>query len=127
MESSKLKVGDECFVVRNYKLDEYELQILASGTVIKVEQTDDLSYHGSPWYNDIYTVKGDDGEVYNNSDEANLKRVHESRLIYMITYDDLINRINNHIIYNTAKFAKMIDLLERNKDLVQTYHTKEDK
>lgn len=34
------------------------------GTIESSEESDDLSYHGSPWYEQIYTVVGQDGKKY---------------------------------------------------------------
>lgn len=34
------------------------------GTVQSSKTSDDLSYHGSPWYEQIYEVLGEDGNLY---------------------------------------------------------------
>ena len=34
------------------------------GIVQSSETSDDLSYHGSPWYEQIYEVLGEDGNIY---------------------------------------------------------------
>ncbi len=34
------------------------------GTIQSSKQSDDLSYHGSPWYEQIYEILGEDGYKY---------------------------------------------------------------
>ena len=38
-----------------------------SGVIKSSEISDDLSYHGSPWYVQIYEVLGEDGKIYKGS------------------------------------------------------------
>ena len=42
------------------------------GTIISSKESEDLSYHGSPWYVQIYTILGEDGEEYEATHNSNL-------------------------------------------------------
>lgn len=61
MHDPELKVGERVIISRD---DYSRINDSNQGEVVKFEQSDDLSYHGSPMYVWIYSVKGDDGKTY---------------------------------------------------------------
>ena len=48
---------------KNYNEKTSEINFI-KGKIISSKQSDDLSYHGSPWYEQIYTALGENGEEY---------------------------------------------------------------
>jgi hypothetical protein len=63
ISNNKIKVGDQV-IIHHYIADENKNKNLINGRVLKIEESEDLSHHGSPWYEECYTVKGDDGRIY---------------------------------------------------------------
>lgn len=57
-----IKIGDTV-KIHHYVFKEDEKNVV-EGVVTNIEMSDDLSHHGSPWYEEVYTVKGNDGNTY---------------------------------------------------------------
>ena len=64
----ELNIGDEVFIFDSiYDNPNYQFDMkkpLEKGTVIEKSLSGDLSYHGSPWYVNVYDVLGDNGKKY---------------------------------------------------------------
>ena len=72
------------------------------GNIIKSEISDDLSYHGSPWYKMNYTVLGEDGKQY----FGNYKHPHLGNSFFM-TKEDYIYFLKNKLKNNKEKILKI--------------------
>ena len=61
-----LEIGTEVLIFNdgNDWDSNQEIEDYIRGTIIKSEMSDDLSYHGSPWYEYYYTVVGENGREY---------------------------------------------------------------
>ena len=121
----KLDVGDEVLIfkyISEWGINQnYEHFI--KGNIIKKEMSDDLSYHGSPWYKMNYTVLGEDGQKY----FGNYKIPHLGGSFFM-TKEDYIDHLKMKIADNKEK---MLEIKRENKKLqkliedVQMENTKE--
>lgn len=78
------------------------------GTIQSSKISDDLSYHGSPWYEQIYEVLGQDGKTYIGCYGSGL--IGNS---YFRTVDDHINVLKSRITDNKQEILK---IQEKNKD-----------
>lgn len=97
------------FESKNYSNNGVEKSFI-KGVVISSEMSEDLSNHGSPWYEHIYTVKGENGNIY----EANyLSSI--SQEFYIRTIEDYINYLNYKIEEN---HKKIINIEKENQELV---------
>ena len=57
--------GTEVLIFKKNWLDNTcDKKTFIRGIIINCELSDDLSQHGSPWYENIYTVLGEDGNTY---------------------------------------------------------------
>ena len=74
------------------------------GVIISSKKSEDLSYHGSPWYEQIYTVLGYNGKTYEATYGSSNSLIGN---VYILTVDHYIKYIN-HLIEENNK--KMIDL-----------------
>lgn len=62
----KLNIGDDVLIFRyihQWGIHQ-NIERFIRGNVIKIEMSDDLSYHGSSWYVMNYKVLGEDGKEY---------------------------------------------------------------
>lgn len=93
----------------NQKLSEIDF---VKGKIISSKESDDLSYHGSPWYEQIYTVLGEDGKEY--------KATHRMAVIN----NTFIRTIEDHIGYiklaMKENLKKIDDLKNKNNLLYDT-------
>ena len=89
------------------------------GVIISSKKSEDLSYHGSPWYEQIYTVLGYNGKTYEATYGSENSLIGN---VYILTVDHYIKYIN-HLIEENNK--KMIDLQTENESLREmlTYFT----
>lgn len=89
------------------------------GVIISSKKSEDLSYHGSPWYEQIYTVLGYNGKTYEATYGSTNSLIGN---VYILTVDHYIKYIN-HLIEENNK--KMIDLQTENESLREmlTYFT----
>ena len=65
------------------------------GIIVSSMESDDLSYHGSPWTEQIYYVQGEDGKIYNGT--------YENPVIgsyYFMTEEDYKKKLKNRIMMN---------------------------
>ena len=51
--------GTEVLIISESNVGKFK-----KGKIISSKESDDLSYHGSPWYETIYTVQDESGEEY---------------------------------------------------------------
>ena len=85
------------------------------GVIVSSHESEDLSYHGSPWYVQIYTIIGDDGEEY--------RATHNSALIgsYLFrTPDEQITRIKFAIEDN---YKRINDINRENNMLKESLNS----
>lgn len=90
------------------------------GTIESSKESDDLSYHGSPWYEQIYTVVDENGKKYVGCYGSGL--LGNS---YFRTKEDHIKVLETRIKWNDEKIAEIqiqnekyqnqINLLQDNK------------
>ena len=67
MDKKKLNVGDEVLVFDNTRNIKSDIEPYVRGKVFESYQSDDIAYHGAPWYVDLYKVRGEDGYTYSGS------------------------------------------------------------
>ena len=92
------------------------------GTVLKKEKYDDVSCHDNSWQKQVYTVLGEDGEVYIGNYGMGL--VGNS---FFRTREDQINFLRRNIAINNAnifilqhrnsEYNKQIDLLTQKEEV----------
>lgn len=63
--------GTEVLIFFNSKND-YEEERFIKGVIISSKESEDLSYHGSPWYVQIYKIKGENGQIYEATHQSPL-------------------------------------------------------
>ena len=78
-------------VSNNMKEDKY-----IKGKVISSRESEDLSHHGSPWYEEIYDVRGEDGYIYTGTYNRDI--IGEG--IFFRTPEDHINYLQEKINKN---------------------------
>ena len=79
------------------------------GIIVSSEESEDLSWHGSSWYKQIYTVLGEDGKEY--------KATYNTAFIgsfYIRTIEEQINRIKFAIEDN----YKTIDNINKENEML---------
>ena len=110
---NKLNVGDEVLIFDNVRTVKKNIEPFVRGKVFEIYKSDDLSYHGSPWYVELYKVRGEDGYTYSGS--YNYSSLGTS---YFLTEEDYIkflyNKINaNHELIKTLNESneEMLDLI----------------
>ena len=55
-----------------YHCSQEEDENFVIGVIQSSKQSDDLSYHGSPYYEQVYKVLGNDGKIYSGTYERGL-------------------------------------------------------
>ncbi len=89
------------------------------GNIIKSEMSDDLSYHGSPWYVVNYTVLGEDGnEYFGNYGEHTLGDN------YFMTEEDYINYLKGSIQINNERILKIKEENNELEEMIKKVKTK---
>ena len=78
------------------------------GTIQTSRTSDDLSYHGSPWYEQIYEVLGEDGKRYIGTYGTGI-----IRNSYFRTIDDHIRVLKNRINDNEQEILKIQEKNDR--------------
>lgn len=63
--------GTEVLIFFNSKND-YEEERFIKGVIISSKESEDLSYHGSPWYVQIYKVQDENGQIYEATHQSPL-------------------------------------------------------
>ena len=89
-----LQYGEEVLIFQvsnNMKENEY-----IKGKVISSRESEDLSHHGSPWYEEIYDVRGEDGYIYTGTYNRDI--IGEG--IFFRTPEDHINYLQEKINKN---------------------------
>lgn len=76
------------------------------GIVISSYESDDLSYHGSSWYLQIYKVLGEDGKTYTCTYGSYYKFVASH---FIKTYPDYLKYIDRIIENNNNKIQELED------------------
>ena len=91
------------------------------GVIISSKKSEDLSYHGSPWYEQIYTVLGDNGKTYEATYGSANSLIGN---VYILTVDHYIKYINHLIEENNKIFSllKSKNIIEDLKENNLTYH-----
>lgn len=100
----ELNIGDEVLVfkyITEWGLHQ-DYEHFIKGIIVKSEISDDLSYHGSPWYKMNYTVLGEDGKKY----FGNYKHPHLGNSFFM-TKEDYIYYLKNKLINNKEKILEI--------------------
>lgn len=105
--------------IRGFGFNQDEDDQYIIGIIKSSETSDDLSYHGSPYYEQIYEVLGEDGETYIST--------HNSGVMgnfFFRTREEHINVLKRKIITNNENILKIqeknneynnqIALLEKN-------------
>lgn len=83
----KLNVGDKV-IIHHFISKCCEDKGLKVGTVINSKMSDDLSYHGSSSYKEIYTVKDELGSVYEGTYGHDYIHFGYEEKIYFLTLKD---------------------------------------
>ena len=99
----ELSLGDEVlrFAKRNNPCKDI-LEPYIVGRVISSELSEDLSYHGSSWYEEIYEVLGEDKKIYIGT--------YGSAVIgdsYFLTREDYIQYLLNVRKWNLERIRKV--------------------
>ena len=76
------------------------------GVIISSKKSEDLSYHGSPWYEQIYIVLGDNGKTYEATYGSANSLIGN---VYILTVDHYIKYINHLIEENNKKMIGKIE------------------
>ena len=93
---------------------------LIEGRIISSYESDDLSQHGSPWTEQIYSVQGEDGKIYKGTYGSPIIGSH-----YFMTIEDFKKNIVNRIQYNNEVIK---DLQIKNKEylnIIEKFDKKE--
>ena len=115
----KLNVGDNVLVFENYKyISPFEILPFINGTVVECRESDDLSYHGSPWYVYLYKVIGEDGNTYLGSYRSSIiGNAYYYKVEDYIEYLKYIKEHNeNEILELTQKNQSIDELIESMKE-----------
>jgi hypothetical protein len=110
------KIGQKVVVLHGAEFNPIQIPII--GVIIDTEMSDDLSYHGSPWYETIYTVKTPDGEIYRGTYGSDY--IYGGNGYYFVTIDGEIYRAERNIENN----LKEIDYIEETNIYISEYITK---
>ena len=92
------------------------------GTVLKKEKYDDVSCHDNSWQKQVYTVLGEDGEVYTGNYGMGLVgnsffRTREDQIKFL-RRNIAINNANIFILqHRNSEYNKQIDLLTQKEEV----------
>lgn len=92
------------------------------GTVLKKEKYDDVSCHDNSWQKQVYTVLGEDGEVYTGNYGMGLVgnsffRTREDQIKFL-RRNIAINNANIFILqHRSSEYNKQIDLLTQKEEV----------
>lgn len=92
------------------------------GTVLKKEKYDDVSCHDNSWQKQVYTVLGEDGEVYIGNYGMglvgnNFFRTREDQIKFL-RRNIAINNANIFILqHRNSEYNKQIDLLTQKEEV----------
>lgn len=92
------------------------------GTVLKKEKYDDVSCHNNSWQKQVYTVLGEDGEVYTGnygmgSVGNSFFRTKEDQIKFL-KRNIAINNANIFILqHRNSEYNKQIDLLTQKEEV----------
>ena len=98
------------------------------GTVLKKEKYDDVSCHDNSWQKQVYTVLGEDGEVYTGNYGMGLVgnsffRTREDQIKFL-RRNIAINNANIFIIqHRNSEYNKQIDLLTQKEEVKSSTRT----
>ena len=115
MDKKKLNVGDEVLVFDNSRTIRRDIEPFVRGKVFESYQSDDIAYHGTPWYVDLYKVRGEDGRTYSGS-----YRYGELGTSYFLTPEDYILYLYNKINSNHQKIKELNDLNDKLLDEINS-------
>lgn len=120
MTVKEFNIGDIVFIVYRQHRDDMKYIDRAikefintgrtpiSGRIISETLSDDLSYHGSPYYEYYYRVQGEDGKVY----ETGPFPVYGSSVV-LISKKSFLSRLRSRYTDNSKKIAELAS--ENNK------------
>lgn len=111
--------GTEVLIFKKNFLDNRcDEKTFIRGTIIGCELSHDLSQHGSPWYENIYTVLGEDNNTYKGTYGSGflgdcLIRTPEDHIAYLnrlisLNYDKIAD-----LNVENAEYRKMISAVEK--------------
>ena len=111
-----LPEGTEVFIYKynNFKL-EYDIGKYIRGKVIRCELTDDLSQHGRPWCEEIYTVLGEDKKEYECT-YGRMIRTPEDHIRYL---ESLIHSNNDEINKRTKENDEYKNMIQVAKNFIE--------
>ena len=98
------------------------------GTVLKKEKYDDVSCHDNSWQKQVYTVLGEDGEVYIGNYGMGLVgnsffRTREDQIKFL-RRNIAINNANIFILqHRNSEYNKQIDLLTQKEEVKSSTRT----
>ena len=97
---------------------EQDMKQYIKGTIIKSEMSEDLSYHGSPWYVTNYTVLGEDGmEYFGNYGNCVIGSS------YFMTEEDYISYLIRKIELNNAIITEIENENEELEEIITNIRT----
>ena len=101
MEKEILRNGDEVLVFSSYNTyDSLVDSDYIEGVVESSINSEDMSYHGSPWYVRIYTVIGADGKTYKATKKGLIGD-------YLMTKDEYSKYLKDRIAVNNSKISEL--------------------
>ena len=103
-------------VSNNMKEDEY-----IKGKVISSRESEDLSHHGSPWYEKIYDVRGEDGHIYTGTYNRDII----GKDIFFRTPEDHIKYLQEKINKNYRKIYDINCENETYREIINSLKEKE--
>lgn len=118
----ELNVGDEVLIfnyIREWGINQDDEHYI-KGSIVKSEMSDDLSYHGSPWYVINYTVLGEDGTIY----FGNYKYPTLGNSFFM-TQEDYIHYLERKIANNQEKILELNKENQKNKAMIENVQKRE--
>ena len=119
----ELNIGDEVLIfkyITEWGLHQ-DYEHFIKGIIVKSEISDDLSYHGSPWYKMNYTVLGEDGKKY----FGNYKHPHLGNSFFM-TKEDYIHFLKRKIELNKEKIFEINIENQKYQEIIRSVQIQDD-
>ena len=112
----KLPVGTEVLIYKEkYNAFKYDIKSYIVGKIISCRLSDDLSQHGSPWYEEIYSVLGEDQKVYEGRYGERI-RTPEDHIRYL---ESLIHSNNDEINKRTKENDEYKNMIQVAKNFIE--------
>ena len=97
------------FKISNGKEEEKYIK----GIILSSRYSHDLSHHGSPWYEKIYDVRGEDGNIYTGTCDHD----YIGNYVFFRTPEDYIKYLQDKINTN---YLAIYDLTHQNEEYTKT-------